>query len=58
MKIPEIKRTKEEIDEQVNRAHETAEDSRYFGMTFEQGVIAAIEWILGETDELPMEDEI
>ena len=31
--------------------------SRYPGMTYEQGVRAGIEWVLGRISENPLEDE-
>ena len=30
--------------------------SQYPGMTYEQGVLAGIEWVLGHIDEIPFED--
>ena len=54
-----IKRTAEEIDEQMNRAWEEEDDgSRYPGMTYEQGVRAAIDWITTDGgDEPPMPEK-
>lgn len=48
-----------EIDEQLNRARDQEEqgDSRWPGMSYEQGVAAAIMWLRDETDEVPIEDE-
>ena len=51
-------RTKEEIDEVMNLSFEQIEHgTKWHGMTYEEGVRAAIEWILGETDDNPMLDE-
>lgn len=53
-----IKPTQEEIDHVLNQASE-AEDSgksRWPGMTYEQGVHAAIMWILGNSEDNPMGD--
>ena len=54
-----IKRTAEEIDEQMNRAREEEDGgSRYPGMTYEQGIRAAIDWITTDGgDEPPMPEE-
>lgn len=53
-------RTQEEIDEQLNRAAKQADKggSRYHGMTYEQGVDAALRWLdpdtFGEDVEAPL----
>ncbi len=44
-------RGKEEIQDQIDATHET----NYPGMTYAEGVRAALEWILGDADEPPME---
>lgn len=31
--------------------------SKYPGMTYEQGIRDALEWVLGESDEMPLEGE-
>lgn len=53
-----IKRTTAEIDDTLNRAMEAEDDGRSNrpGMTFEQGVSAAIQWITGQHNENPMDD--
>lgn len=58
-RVPEnsTMKSESEIHEQIDKATETEEQSRYPGMNYEQGVRAALEWALGHTDELPMEDE-
>ena len=45
-------RTKEEIDDLLNRCVESEEtgESKYFGMTYEQGIKAAIEWLYEDGD--------
>jgi hypothetical protein len=48
-------RTDQEIDQQIDKAHET--NGKLFGMTYEQGVIAALEWITESGLEKPIEDE-
>lgn len=52
-------RTQEEIHRQVELANEQIDQntSKYFGMTYEEGVRDALEWMTGELDEKPMEDE-
>lgn len=50
-------RTQSEIDEQMNLAADGENDgSKYPGMSYEQGVKAALEWVTGITDTKPMED--
>jgi hypothetical protein len=47
-----------EIDEQVQRAMDGIEmGSRYPGMSYEEGVRDALEWVQGNTSEKPMEDD-
>jgi len=51
-----IEVTESEINQQIDKAAETETSSKYPSMTYEQGVRAALEWVLyGE--EPPMEDE-
>ena len=54
-------RTDKEISDQLERAHQAHQGqqkgSNWPGMTFEDGVIATIEWITGYVDEAPMDDE-
>ncbi|GAB1460426.1 hypothetical protein [Thauera sp.] len=48
--------TQNEIDEVLNQCMEAFDaGSRWPGATFEQGVEAAVRWMLGEGDN-PMED--
>lgn len=49
----DIERTHEEITEQIHLAME--EDGRWHGMTYEQGVRAALEWIIDEDEDPPMQ---
>lgn len=53
-----VERSNEEIDELLNRCADAESDgkSQYPGMTYEQGMLAGIEWLLGVTDEPPFED--
>jgi hypothetical protein len=52
-------RTNEEIDDVLNRCNEKVDEggSRFFGMTYEQGIVAGIDWLLGNTDDHPYDDE-
>ena len=54
-----IERTRSEIDEQLNACVDSIDEgrSKYPGMTYEQGVDAALRWVAGDTDDAPMEDE-
>ena len=50
----EIRRTDAEIDEQLDRAWEAeGQGSRYSGMTFEDGVREAIDWLTTEGGDGP-----
>ena len=44
-----------EIEEVLNWAYKNTDDgtSQYFGMSYEEGVIAGIEWALGEREDRP-----
>ena len=47
-----IEKNEREIREQLD----LAEDSDLFGQSYEDGVKAALEWILGDSEESPFED--
>jgi len=53
-----MNRTEEEINDVLNRCIESEETgvSQWPGMTYEQGVKAALEWVQGY-GEHPLEDE-
>jgi hypothetical protein len=53
-----VKRTDNEIDQQLNLANEWEEHggSAVSGMNFEQGVKYGIDWILGDMEDLPIKD--
>lgn len=54
----EIVRTQREINEQLDLAHKYSEEgSKYFGLSYEEGLIAMYDWLVGNTDDLPMEEE-
>jgi len=52
----EIKRPSDEIDNLLNRCNEQIEkgESKYPGMSYEQGIREAIEWITGWGDDPPL----
>ena len=52
------KPTEEEIDDVLNRAAEAGDscESQWPGMIYEQGVHAGIMWVLGRSDDNPMDD--
>lgn len=51
-------RTKAEIDEVVMQAVDSIEtgESRFPGLTYEEGVDAALRWVTGDTEEEPMSE--
>jgi len=51
-------RPKSEIYEQIDRCYDEQGNSthRWPLMRYEEGVIAALVWAIGDTDEPPMED--
>ena len=51
----ELARTEGEICELMNRCEDKIMEggSRFFGMTYEQGVVEALRWVVGEQDEYP-----
>ena len=53
-----IHRDDQQIDDILNLCSERIEQggSKFTGMTYEQGIDAAIQWILGNEDSNPMED--
>ena len=57
MKTHSIKRTDEETNDLLNKCDEQENKggSAYPGMTYEQGIRAGINWIVGNQDENPLE---
>lgn len=53
-----VVRSTQEVDDTLNKAQEQEDNggSRWPGMTYEQGVVAAIMWLTGITSEDPMAD--
>lgn len=55
----EIKRTPSEIEVTYDKASEKIGiGSMWPGMTFEEGVIATIDWLTGRREDPPMEDDL
>lgn len=53
----EIERSEEEINDVLNKAMEGVDKgSKWPGMSYEQGVLAALDWLFGTVDFNPMED--
>lgn len=52
-------RTRDEVDAQLDKTISAIEEgtTRWAGMTYEQGVDNALRWVMGDSDEPPMEDE-
>jgi len=49
-------KTREEVYEQINKALQTIESGNgYHGMSYEEGVKAALEWVIGDINEEPIE---
>lgn len=56
---PKLERTAKEIDELLNNARHSADEgvTRFSGQSYEEGILAAIDWLVGDTDEHPYPDE-
>jgi hypothetical protein len=48
-------RDEEDIEGMLNKAFEARDKPKYFGMSYEEGVVAALDWALGNTDDSPLE---
>jgi len=46
--------TQQQIDEMADLARDT--NGTCFGMSYEDGVMAALDWVSGYTDEKPIEE--
>lgn len=52
-----IKRTQKEIDGVIDKAFETKDDSRFRGMSYEEGIIDMYYWLVEDEPEYaPMDD--
>lgn len=50
-------RTEDEMYDEIDRATEKQENGEGFGgMSYEDGVKAALDWAMGNIDEKPMDD--
>lgn len=54
-----IARNAEDLNGQVNTAYESIDviGSKYPTMSYEQGVVATLDWVLGNTDIAPMAED-
>lgn len=53
-----MKPTDKEIKQQADHAHDVEmEGTGFSGLSYEEGVYAALEWVLGETEEKPYPQE-
>jgi len=52
-------RTKQEIEDEVDRAYDMISDggSKWPGMSYEDGVIAALLWVLETNGDRPMDED-
>lgn len=52
-----IARSRSEIDEQMNETVDAVDSgqSSFPGMSYEQGVDAALRWVTGDSNDAPME---
>jgi hypothetical protein len=49
-------KTRKEVDVQIDKANEFIENGTgCHGMSYEEGVKAALEWVMGDVDEEPIE---
>jgi hypothetical protein len=53
-----ITKTEDEISAALDKAtkSQTKERGRYFGMTYQEGIINALDWILGLVDDPPLDE--
>lgn len=50
-------KTEYQIDDKLNKVYDLIDKGgKYFGMSYEEGVKVALEWVNDDTDELPIED--
>jgi hypothetical protein len=51
-------KTRQEIEDQIDKALESKQESpsRLSGMTYEEGVDAALRWVLGDAEYAPMDE--
>ena len=51
-----IRQTKEIKDVLVKAEKQIAEGSKFFGMSYEEGIVNMYDWLIGNTDNNPMDD--
>jgi len=58
-RMRQIVPTDSEIDDTISKCFDEMESgsTRYPGLTYEEGVLAALDWAFGTSDDNPMEDE-
>ena len=50
-----LARTESEVNEQINEGL-ASRQTKWPNLTYEEGVVAALAWAIGRTDDKPMED--
>ena len=48
-------KSEKEIEEMADKAAVVTPNPKFHGMPYEEGVRAALEWVLGQCDESPLE---
>jgi hypothetical protein len=52
--------TSDQIDDQLNKAHEVIDDPDnrgFWGQSYEEGVVNALRWVTGEYSDAPMDND-
>ena len=55
-----MERDEDEVSDQIGRAINSQDKNhgtKWPGMTYEEGVVAALMWLSGQSEEPPMEEE-
>ncbi len=47
-------KTQTEIEKMADKAADAASNPKFFGMTYEDGVLAALDWVLENFEEGPL----
>ena len=50
-------KSEKEIEDQIDEASLTEDNTRYPGMNYEEGVKYALEWVMRDDVDKPMEDD-
>lgn len=48
-------KTEDEIQEMADKATEAAQEPKFVGMSYEDGVRTALDWVLGKVEDSPLE---